>query len=65
MNCWANCEEQLGLFAFFNWGISLVWWQAYNHRAICLQKVAVFCMVTLHGVVGSELMTPHLPPFAR
>lgn len=34
--------------------------RAYDHSESSVRKAAVFCMVTLHGVVGSELMKPHL-----
>ncbi|KAK8765343.1 hypothetical protein V5799_032049 [Amblyomma americanum] len=34
--------------------------KAYDHNESSVRKAAVFCMVTLHGVVGSELMRPHL-----
>ncbi|XP_075548307.1 CLIP-associating protein isoform X2 [Dermacentor variabilis] len=34
--------------------------KAYDHSESSVRKAAVFCMVTLHGVVGSELMKPHL-----
>lgn len=34
--------------------------KAYDHSESSVRKAAVFCMVTLHGVVGSESMKPHL-----
>ncbi|KAH7951660.1 hypothetical protein HPB52_011145 [Rhipicephalus sanguineus] len=34
--------------------------KAYDHNESSVRKAAVFCMVTLHGVVGSDLMKPHL-----
>ncbi|CAN7983080.1 unnamed protein product, partial [Ixodes hexagonus] len=34
--------------------------KAYDHNESSVRKAAVFCMVTLHGVVGSESMKPHL-----
>ncbi|XP_070386406.1 CLIP-associating protein 1-like [Dermacentor albipictus] len=39
--------------------------KAYEHNACAVRKAAVFSMVTLHGVVGSELMKPHLASLTR
>ncbi|XP_064471779.1 CLIP-associating protein 1-like isoform X2 [Ornithodoros turicata] len=36
--------------------------KAYDHSESQVRKAAVFCMVTLHGVVGSDVMKPHLAP---
>ncbi|XP_070385232.1 CLIP-associating protein 2-like [Dermacentor albipictus] len=39
--------------------------KAYDHNASAVRKAAVFCMVTLHGVVGTELMHPHVASLTR
>ncbi|XP_070386405.1 CLIP-associating protein 2-like [Dermacentor albipictus] len=39
--------------------------KAYDHNASAVWKAALFCMVTLHGMVGSELMKPHLASLTR
>ncbi|XP_037564638.1 CLIP-associating protein 2-like [Dermacentor silvarum] len=40
--------------------IIAVFLKGYDHSESSVRKAAVFGMVTLHGVVGSELMKPHL-----
>ncbi|XP_070386407.1 CLIP-associating protein 2-like [Dermacentor albipictus] len=39
--------------------------KAYEHNACAVRKAALFCMVRLHGVVGCELMKPHLASLTR